>query len=78
MFSESIGADFKVGFGVEIAVARAVMANGEELEGNGVTPDEFCVPTSGDLYQQKDPCLERAIALARNATISSRTANHQP
>jgi carboxyl-terminal processing protease len=72
MFSESIGAEFKIDFGVEIAVARAVMANGEELEGNGVTPDEFCVPTRDDLSRQKDPCLERAIALARNATISSR------
>jgi carboxyl-terminal processing protease len=63
-FPESIGADFKVGFGVEIAVARAVMANGEELEGNGVTPDELCIPTSDDLHRQTDPCLDRAIALA--------------
>lgn len=56
-----------VEFGTEIAVAKVVMENGEVLEGRGVTPDETCVPTAGDLHAQKDPCLEQALIRARAA-----------
>jgi hypothetical protein len=41
------------------------MEDGKELEGRGVTPDEFCVPTSADLRVLGDPCLDHALALAR-------------
>jgi hypothetical protein len=37
------------------------------LEGRGVTPDELCVPQAADLRSEKDPCLDRAISMARAA-----------
>jgi carboxyl-terminal processing protease len=51
-------------FGTEIATSRVVMEEGRELENRGVTPDELCVPTPADLRSEKDPCLDRALALA--------------
>jgi C-terminal processing protease CtpA/Prc len=63
-----------VALGIEIAVSRVLMENGEELENRGVTPDEFCVPTPADLRAEKDPCLERALTLARSATAVSQAA----
>jgi C-terminal processing protease CtpA/Prc len=65
IFWEKVGAYDMVGFGIEIAVSRVVMEDGEELENRGVTPDEFCIPTAQDLRQEKDPCLDRALGLAR-------------
>lgn len=67
IFWEKVGAHDLVGFGTEIAVSRVVMENGDELENHGVTPDEFCIPTAQDLHQEKDPCLDRALELARTA-----------
>ena len=67
IFWEKVGAFDLVGFGTEIAVSRVVMSNGEELENRGVTPDVFCVPTADDLRQDKDPCLDHALELARKA-----------
>ena len=77
VFWEEIGAYDRVSFGTEIAVSRVVMENGEELENRSVIPDEFCVPTPADLRAEKDPCLERALTLARSATATSQgpTAN---
>jgi len=60
-----------VEFGTEIAVARIVMEDGEELEGRGITPDEICIPSAPDLHGEKDPCLDRALALARKAAGQS-------
>ncbi len=54
-------------YGTEIAFSKFVLENGEELEGRGVTPDQMCIPTFADLRNQKDPCLDQAIALARTA-----------
>jgi len=71
VFWEEIGAYDRVAFGTEIAVSRVLMENGEELENRGVTPDEFCVPTPADLRAEKDPCLERALTLARSATAAT-------
>lgn len=67
IFWEKVGASDMVAFGTEIAVSKVVMENGEELENHGVKPDQFCIPTATDLYQGKDPCLERALELARTA-----------
>jgi carboxyl-terminal processing protease len=64
IFPENVGG-FR--FGTEIAVAKVVMENGDELENHGVTPDQFCIPTAQDLHQEKDPCLDRALELARAA-----------
>jgi C-terminal peptidase prc len=64
-FWEPIGSWKGVEFGTEIAVSKIVMEDGQELEGRGVTPDEACVPHSDDLRQSRDPCLDRALAMAR-------------
>jgi C-terminal processing protease CtpA/Prc len=56
-----------VEFGTEIAVAQILMEGGEELEGRGVVPDEYCIPTPSDLRAERDPCLDRALTMARQA-----------
>jgi len=56
-FWERIGSSRGYQSVTEIAVAKVVMENGEELEGRGVTPDELCVPTPDDLRTGRDPCL---------------------
>jgi C-terminal processing protease CtpA/Prc len=67
IFWEKVGAHDMVEFGIEIAVSKVVMEDGEELENRGVTPDEFCVPTTKDLHDEKDVCLDKARELARTA-----------
>jgi len=67
VFPEKVGAYDMVAFGTEIAVAKVVMEDGEELENRGVKPNEFCIPTAQDLHQEKDPCLDRVLELARKA-----------
>lgn len=57
----------RVYYGTEIAFSKFVLENGEELENRGVTPDEMCVPTANDIKTDKDPCLDRALALAHRA-----------
>ena len=66
-FWEPIGSWEGVEFGTEIAVAKIVMENGEALEGHGITPDELCIPQAADLRAERDPCLDRAVAMARAA-----------
>jgi carboxyl-terminal processing protease len=66
-FWQPIGSWEGVEFGTEIAVSKVVTENGEELENRGVTPDEFCVPTPEDLRTERDPCLDRALAMASAA-----------
>jgi C-terminal processing protease CtpA/Prc len=66
-FWQPIGSWEGVEFGTEIAVSKVVTENGEELENRGVIPDEFCVPTPEDLRTERDPCLDRALAMARAA-----------
>jgi C-terminal processing protease CtpA/Prc len=64
-FWQPIGSWEGVEFGTEIAVSKVIMEDGEVLETHGVTPDEFCIPTPTDLRGNKDPCLDRAVAMAR-------------
>jgi len=75
IFWEKVGAQDMVGFGVEIAVSKVVMADGEELEGHGVKPDQFCIPTAKDLHDEKDTCLDRALELARAAAHPSQATS---
>jgi len=65
---ENVGTYDKIEFGVEIASARVVMSNGEELENHGVAPDEFCIPSPEDLHNGKDTCLVRALELSQKST----------
>jgi len=66
LFPEHMGVDVGVAlYGVEVAVGRVVFPGGEELEKRGVTPDEFCLPTARDLAKEADPCLRKAISMAR-------------
>lgn len=67
IFSESVGADIAILFGVQVAVGRVVFPGGEELEGQGVTPDRLCIPTGEQLREGRDPCRSLALALAREA-----------
>lgn len=66
-FWKPIGSWEAVEFGTEIAVSKVVMEDGQALETRGVTPDEFCIPTPADMRGEKDPCLDRALAIARAA-----------
>jgi C-terminal processing protease CtpA/Prc len=68
-----IGARFVLPFAVMVTSAKLVMTNGEELEGHGVTPDVSCVPTEEDLVRQADPCLERALSLAKKSLSQPET-----
>ena len=73
---EKVGAVEMVAFGTAVAVSRIVMADGKELEKQGVTPDLFCVPSSEDLHTEKDPCLDRTLELARKPAAQRSAAIH--
>ena len=64
-FSEQIGTDQVIPFGVQIGVSRFVFPDGTELEKNGVTPDVQCIPTGREMREQRDVCAEKAVAMAR-------------
>lgn len=66
-FSEQIGTDRVIPFGVQINVGRVVMADGNELEGKGVIPDQQCTPTGKEMREDHDVCLWKAVELARAA-----------
>src|SRR5690242_5279340 len=54
-FSEQIGTDTVVPFGVEVSVGHVLFPGGEELEKHGVKPDVVCLPASDDLREHRDP-----------------------
>lgn len=65
-FGQNFGDGMTVAFyGIQIAVGQVVLPGGEKLEKTGVVPDVTCLPTGDDLRGGKDPCLERAVAIAR-------------
>jgi hypothetical protein len=66
-YPEAVGSDSVVPFGVQIAIAKVAFEDGEELEHHPVVPDYPCLPTEADLRSQADPCLKKAVALARKA-----------
>lgn len=69
-FWQPMGSWKGVEFGTEIAVSKVVMEDGKGLEDQGVIPDELCIPTAADLREEKDPCLNRALTMARAAIIN--------
>jgi carboxyl-terminal processing protease len=66
-YPEQVGGDSVVPFGVQIAIARVAFEDGEELEHHPIVPDYPCLPTEADLRSHADPCLKKAVALARKA-----------
>lgn len=63
-FPHRIGADLVFYYGISVTTADIVMSDGKSLEGVGVTPDEFLVPTPEDLLAGRDPVMARAVELA--------------
>jgi carboxyl-terminal processing protease len=72
---EKIGARFITPFAVVVTDAKLVLPDGGELEGHGVVPDVKCIPTAQDLLQQRDPCLDQALDLARQLTVAKSPSN---
>ncbi len=66
-YPEKIGASHLLTFGLQISVALVVLEDGEVLEGHPLVPDYPCLPTESDLREHHDPCLKKAVALARKA-----------
>lgn len=64
-FPGQIGTDQIIPFGVQIGVSRFVFPDGTELEKNGVTPDVQCIPTGREMREQRDVCVQKAVAMAR-------------
>ena len=70
LIREKIGAGFVMPFATMVTSSQLVMPNGEELEGRGVIPDEKCVPTAQEIIEGADPCLAKALALAKTQLLS--------
>ena len=56
------------GDGFIYAIANYVSRGGQELEGQGVTPDVVVAPTRAALLRGEDPALDAATRWIRNAT----------
>ena len=73
-FSHALGQQTAIFYGTSIAVADVVMPDGGRLEGVGVTPNEFMLPTGHDLAAKRDPALARALALVGVTASPERAA----
>ena len=63
-YSERMGTDTVVFYGVSITDADLIMTDGKSLEHLGVTPDELILPMAADLAANRDPAMARAAELA--------------
>jgi C-terminal processing protease CtpA/Prc len=63
-YSDEVGLDVVVFYGVSITVSDLVMPDGNSLEHRGVMPDEVRLPTAEDLAAERDPVLSYAASLA--------------
>jgi C-terminal peptidase prc len=63
-YPHKAGTDTVVPYGVQVATARVIFPGNEDLEKKGVTPDQLCLPTGADLSAEKDPCRDKAYAVA--------------
>jgi C-terminal processing protease CtpA/Prc len=59
-----------VPFGIQVTVFDIVLPGDVRLEGPGLRPDTLVLPDAGDLAEERDPVLQRALALA-GVTMSS-------
>lgn len=62
-FSEQIGFDRVIYFGVSVTNADLVMKDGVSIEGTGVMPDVLALPTAADLAAGRDPALTKAAEI---------------
>jgi C-terminal processing protease CtpA/Prc len=62
-YSEKVGVDTVVFFGVSVTESDLIMTDGQSLEHKGVTPDETFLPTGKDMAANRDPVLARAAGI---------------
>jgi carboxyl-terminal processing protease len=60
------------------AVADFVTSKGTRLEGRGVIPDEYVVPTLAELSRGEDPALAAASRWIRGSALASRAGKPNP
>jgi C-terminal processing protease CtpA/Prc len=60
---KQLGRDVRWLYGISIAEADLIMADGKSLEKRGVTPDIMSLPTGEDLAAGRDPVLTQAARL---------------
>jgi C-terminal processing protease CtpA/Prc len=75
IFWETVGAFDLVAFGTEIAVAKVVMEDGEELENRGVKPDEFCIPNGARSSSGKGPVSKSGAGTGPSSRHSAEIAH---
>lgn len=59
--SKEMGGETVVMYGISIAEAEVIMADGQSLEKVGVTPDMIALPSGEDLAAGRDPVLTQAL-----------------
>ncbi|HEY2121583.1 MAG TPA: S41 family peptidase [Candidatus Acidoferrum sp.] len=59
-YSEKVGTDTSIFYGVSVTDADIIMTDGKSLEHVGVAPDEIILPTPADLASGRDPVLAHA------------------
>lgn len=62
-YSHQVGVDTVAFYAVSVTDGDLIMTDGKSLEGQGVIPDEFLLPTPADLAAKRDPVLARAMSL---------------
>lgn len=50
-----------------ISTKRAYFPDGSLFEGVGIAPDIYVAPTREDMYENRDPVLEKALEIAASS-----------